>query len=191
VTKKALTYRLSSSTSTPSGSSDESIKIGYVRRAHGIKGAVVVRPLTDDLSRFAVGEVLDTDQGDLPTVTVDAVQQHKDGLLISFERIGDRNQSEALRGMSFLIDPANRRDLDEDEFWPEQLVGLRVVDAGGTAYGDVVDIVTGAAQDRLRIQGDVEIFEVPFVAAIVISIDVAGGVVVVDMPEGMAGPQSV
>jgi 16S rRNA processing protein RimM len=93
--------------------------------------------------------------------------------------------------MSFLIDPANRRDLDDDEFWPEQLVGLSVVDAGGTAYGDVVDIVTGAAQDRLRIQGDVEIFEVPFVAAIVISIDVAGGVVVVDMPEGMAGPQSV
>ena len=191
MTKKALTYRLSSSTSNPSDSPNQSIKVGYVRRAHGIKGAVVVRPLTDDLSRFAVGEVLETDRGDRPTVTVDAVQRHQDGLLVSFEGIRDRNQSEALRGMSFLIDPANRRDLDDDEFWPEQLVGLSVVDAGGTAFGDVVDIVTGAAQDRLRVQGDVEIFEVPFVAAIVTSIDVAGGVVVVDMPEGMAGPQSV
>ena len=152
---------------------------------------MVVRPLTDDLSRFAVGEVLDTDRSDRPAVTVGTVQPHKDGLLVSFEGIRDRNESEALRGMSFLIDPANRRALDDDEFWPEQLAGLRVVDAGGTDYGDVVDIVTGAAQDRLRVQGDVEIFEVPFVASIVTSIDVAGGFVVVDMPEGMAEPKSL
>lgn len=180
---------MSSSTSTPSGSSDQSIKIGYVRRAHGIKGAVIVRPLTDDPTRFAVGEVLATDRTEPSTVTVSSAQPHKEGLLVMLEGIGDRNQSEALRGLSFLVDPASRRDLQDDEYWPEQLVGLRVVDSRGREYGDVVEIVPGSAQDRLRVKADDQFFEVPFVAAIVTAVDVAAGVVVVDMPEGMAEPQ--
>ena len=149
---------------------------------------MIVRPLTDDLSRFAVGEVLVTDRTEPATVTVHGVQPHKDGLLVSFDDVNDRNQSEALRGLSFLIDSASRRDLEDDEYWPEQLVGLRVVDADGAAYGDVVDIISGAAQDRLRVQGDEDFFEVPFVGAIVTAVDVAGGVVVVEMPDGLAEP---
>ncbi|MCP4964899.1 MAG: ribosome maturation factor RimM [bacterium] len=180
---------MSSSTSTPSGSSDQSIKIGYVRRAHGIKGAVIVRPLTDDPSRFAVGEVLATDRTEPSSVTVSTSQPHKDGLLVGFEGIRDRNQSEALRGLSFFIDPQERRDLEDDEYWPEQLVGLSMVDGEGRGLGEVVEVITGAAQDRLRVQADSEFFEVPFVAAIVSVVDVAGGVVVVDLPDGMVEPQ--
>lgn len=180
---------MSSSTNTPSGRSDKSIKIGYVRRAHGIKGAVVVRPLTDDASRFAVGSVLDTDRSALPTVTVEAMQPHSDGLLVSFAGVSDRTAAEQLKGTSFLIEPDDRRDLSDDEFWPDQLIGLRVIDANGTEFGIVADVVTGAAQDRLQVQGDGGQFEIPFVAAIVTNVDVSGGVVTVDMPVGMApGP---
>lgn len=179
---------MSSSTSGQSGSSDESIKIGYVRRAHGIKGAVVVKALTDDLGRFAVGSVLTTDRIDRPTVTIEAMQAHKDGLLVSVAGVNDRNSAEQMRGISFLIDPSQRRDLGSNEFWPDQLIGLRVVDAIGTEFGSVVDIITGAAQDRLQVQGPDRLFEVPFVSAIVTDVDVPGGVVVVAMPEGMATP---
>ena len=181
---------MSSSTSTQPGPSDESIKIGYVRRAHGIRGAVIVRPLTDGLDRFVVGSVLTSDNGTWPSVTIEAMQAHKDGLLVTFEGIGDRTTAETLRGTSFLIDPAQRRDLGGDEFWPDQLVGLRIVDGSGAEFGSVVDVVTGAAQDRLQVDGPDGLFEIPFVAAIVTNVDLADGVVVVDMPAGMATPGS-
>ncbi len=176
---------MSSSTSATSGS-DESIKIGYVRRAHGIKGAVIVRPLTDDPARFDIATQLVTDNQSHPTVVIATAQPHKDGLLVSFEGIHDRNQAELLRGTSFVIDIEQRRDLDSGEYWPDQLIGLSVVDAAGAQFGIVADIVTGTAQDRLQVQGDGGLFEVPFVAAIVTEVNVDAGVVVVDMPDGMA-----
>ena len=147
----------------------------------------MIRALTDGLDRFAVGSVLTTDRADHPTVTIEAMQAHKDGLLVSFGGISDRSTAEQMRGTSFLIDSSQRRDLGNDEFWPDQLIGLLVVDASGAEVGSVVDIITGAAQDRLQVQGTDGLFEVPFVADIVTGVDVTGGVVVVDMPPGMAG----
>ncbi len=146
----------------------------------------MIRTLTDALDRFAVGSVLTTDRADRPTVTIEAMQPHKDGLLVALEGINDRNDAEQLRGTSFVIDAAQRRDLGGDEFWPDQLIGLRVVAANGAELGTVVDIVTGSAQDRLQVQGVDGLFEVPFVAALVTGVDVEGGVVIVDLPVGMA-----
>lgn len=183
--KKASTYRLSSSTdSAATGSA--SIKVGYVRRAHGIKGAVVVKALTDDPDRFAPGRTLGTDRQDLE-LTVDAVQPHHDGLLVSFSGVSDRATAESLRGISLLIEPADRRDLDSDEFWPEELVGLRVFTVSGSDLGRVAAVIEGSAQDRLAVDGSAGSFEIPFVAALVPEVDVAAGRVVVDLPAGLAG----
>lgn len=184
-TKKASTYRLSSSTdSAATGSA--SIKVGYVRRAHGIKGAVVVKALTDDPDRFVPGRTLSTDREDLD-LTIDTVQPHKDGLLVAFSGVSDRATAESLRGISLLIEPADRRDLDPDEFWPEQLVGLRVFTVSGSELGRVATVIEGSAQDRLAVAGPGGDFEVPFVAALVPEVDVVAGRVVVDLPAGLVG----
>lgn len=183
--KRDSTSRLNSSTSQ---SRDEPVKIGYVRRAHGIKGAVVVRVLGEEFDRFSAGSVLSSDNSRFASLSVLSAQPHRDGLLVVFEEVSDRNESETLRGTSFLISADERRDLDSDEFWPEQLVGLRVVDPTGGQIGGVVDLVVGAAQDRLVITTPSGTFEVPFVSAIVTSVDIEGGVVVIDAPEGLLDP---
>ncbi len=180
--KKASTFRLSSSTSRPA---DGSVKVGYVRRAHGIKGAVVVRVLGGEDERFVPGESLATDRPDYPIVTIASSQSHKDGLLIAFEGVDTRNEAEELRGASFLIAPEDRRQLGHDEFWPEQLVGLRVVDTVGIDLGVVAELISGAAQDRLVVSTDEGLAEVPFVAAIVTSVDLASGVIIIDPPQGL------
>jgi 16S rRNA processing protein RimM len=167
---------------------DESIKIGYIRRAHGIKGAVIVRVLGDETDRFAVGSVLSTDNGRYPDLTLLSSQPHPDGLLVVFEEVADRNESEQLRGTSFLISADQRRNLDDDEFWPEQLVGMRAVNPAGEQLGGISDLITGDAQDRLVIATAAGTFEVPFVSAIVTKVDVGEGIVVVDAPEGLLEP---
>lgn len=166
--------------------SDELLPAGYVRRAHGLKGSVVVRSLSDDPDRFRVGARFATDDAEHPWLTVIAAVPHHDGLLIAFDGITGRNEAEELRGTTLLIDRAARRDLDEDEFWPEDLVGLDVVDASGSPLGEVVDVVLGAAQDRVVVKTtDGGIVEVPLVAALAPEIDLEAGTIVVDPPEGL------
>jgi 16S rRNA processing protein RimM len=173
------------SSTEPGIPAPQSIKVGYVRRAHGIKGAVVVKPLTDDPDRFAAGRTLATDRSEPRQLTITAVQPHKEGLLITFEGVGNRDGAEKLRGISLLIEPSQRRELGPDEFWPEQLVGLRVFDRTGTELGSISMVIVGSAQDRLQIAGPRGGFELPFVAALVPEVDIAAGRIVIDPPLGL------
>jgi 16S rRNA processing protein RimM len=165
------------------------VPVGYVRRAHGIAGAVIVRPVTDDpASRFAVGETLHTD-GDPPrALEIEEVGAHKDGLLVRFVGVTDRSVSEALRGVQLTIASSQRRELDRDEFWPEDLVGCVVEDTNANTLGTVAEVVFGTAQHRIAVvtpHGDR--VEVPFVAALVPKVDIDAGRVVIDPPTGLFG----
>jgi 16S rRNA processing protein RimM len=173
---------LSSSTDR-TGGSNPTAKVGYIRRAHGIKGAVIARVLDDELDRFVAGAVLLTDRDLYPRLTIESVQAHKDGLLIGFADVADRNTAESLRGAALLV--TERRSLDEDEFWPEQLLGLRVVDSAGGEIGKVADLIPGGAQDRVVVSTGRGEFEVPFVAALFPSVDIVTGKLVLEAPEGL------
>jgi 16S rRNA processing protein RimM len=162
-----------------------SVKIGYIRRAHGIRGGVIVRVLGDETDQFMPGRVLLADHGRLPEVIIVSARPHKDGLLATVESIVDRNQAEDLVGTSLYIDAEDRRHLEDDEYWPEQLVGLNAVTTEGETLGEVRDIVAGSAQDRLVIDTPDGDREVPFVSAIVVSVDLDGGSVVIDPPAGL------
>jgi 16S rRNA processing protein RimM len=162
--------------------------VGYVRRAHGVEGAVLVRATTDDPDRFVAGAVFSTDSPTDPVVTVVRVRAHRDGLLLDFAGIEDRTRAEQLRGRSIFITSDQRRELETDEYWPEDLVGLRVVDQTGKDLGKVDAVIAGSAQDRLAVAGPGGRFEIPFVAALVPEVDVPAGFVLVDPPEGLTEP---
>ena len=129
------------------------------------------------------GAILATDVQEYPTVTVLSAQSHKEGLLITLDHVTDRNTAETFRGRSFFV--ADRRELEPDEFWPDQLLGLAAIDAAGTRLGQIAGVVSGEAQDRLVVATDDEDVEVPFVADIVTSIDLDKGAITIDAPDGL------
>ena len=164
----------------------EPILVGYVRRAHGINGAVIVRPLTDDpATRWATGAVLLSDQDPPRPFTVVESSPYRNDLLIRFAEVGDRSTSELLKGTSFTIEADERRPLGDDEFWPDDLVGCVAVDEAGSAIGMIDAVEFGSAQDRLVVRTDAGRFEVPFVDAIVPTIDLEARVVVLTPPTGL------
>ena len=117
------------------------------------------------------------------SLVVERCQPSRDAFLVRFEGITDRTAAETLTGEFLFIDPAERRDLDPDEFWPDELVGLRAHSADGVAVGEVVDVIEGPAQFRLVIRAASGTFEVPFVAALVPEVDLAAGsLVLADVP---------
>jgi len=95
----------------------------------------------------------------------------------------DRNAAEQIRNHDVLVDV--RRELNEDEFWPDQLRGLEVRPGGGT----VVGVVHGPAQDRLEINRDGVVFEVPFVGQFVPVVDVDNGFVEILEIDGLTEPR--
>ena len=82
------------------------------------------------------------------------------------------------------VDPSETPD-DPDEFYDHQLVGLRVEDQQGATLGSVTEVVHGAQDLLVVTRTDGGHVMVPFVGALVPEVDVAGGRLVVDLPDGL------
>jgi len=162
--------------------------VGRVLRAHGVRGELTVDVRTDSPEeRFAAGSVLATEPPEAGPLTVVAARNHSGRLLVAFEGVVDRAGAERLRGVRLVVDSDSLPvPEDPDEFLDHHLVGLAAVTVSGEEVGTVSDVVHGTAADLLvvsRPEGR-EAF-VPFVAALVPEVDVAGGRVVLDPPEGL------
>ncbi|MBQ1028140.1 ribosome maturation factor RimM [Micromonospora sp. C95] len=178
--------------------------VGRIGKPHGIRGEVTVEVRTDEPeTRFAPGMVLKTMPGanvappapDGPgvpfrtpdTLTVESARQHQGRLLVAFDGVLDRDVAEALRGTLLAVDSADvTPPEDPEEFNDHQLVGLAVVTPTGERLGEVARIDHAPASDLLvlrRPEGRTAL--IPFVKAIVPEVDLAGGRVVVDPPDGL------
>ena len=120
--------------------------VGRVRRAHGIRGELVVEALTDEPDAvFAPGRRVfaGTRDGDLSkdsqALRVVRSSPFKGGLIVAFEGIADRTSAELWRGRTFLVPDDEIAKPSDDELFIHDLVGMRVVHVNGDPIGDVVE----------------------------------------------------
>jgi len=170
---------------------EESLVVGQILRPHGLRGELSVEVHTDDpKQRFAVGSVLGTDPPEAGPLTVEASRWHSGRLLVSFTGIADRTDAESLRGAWLTIDAADvPLPEDPDEFHDHQLTGLTVVTISGDLVGTVTNVLHHgqallAVPPPAGTSGRAEML-VPFVAAIVVEVDLAGQRLVIDPPPGL------
>jgi 16S rRNA processing protein RimM len=165
-------------------SSTERVLVGLIGKPFGLEGHVTVRVETDDPDRFVPGAEFPGPHGG--TLVVDDVRLADKGIHLRFEGHHTRPAAESLRGHELTIDASDRRQLEDDEFWPDDLVGLSVVDNGGVHLGTVVGFIEGHAQDRLDVSTeDGRRFEVPFVYDLVPSVDLETGTITVNAIPGL------
>jgi len=173
------------------------LMVGRIVRPHGLHGEVVVEPSTDEPEqRYAVGATLVTEpsgtgsRGPDPvpeTLTVATRRPHQGRLIVAFAGIPDRDAADRLRGVLLWVDSAGiAPPADPDEFHDHQLVGLAAVTPAGERLGEIARVQHGPAADQLVLaRPDGRTALVPFVAAIVPEVDLAGGRIVVDPPTGL------
>ena len=119
---------------------------------------------------------------------VRAVRRVDRGFQVAFEGVGTRESAEEIRGLAVSVD--ERRPLADNEFWPEDLQGLRVFDEAGYEVGVVQGVVFGPGQDRLVITtGDGASFEVPFVDELVPMVDPGAGRIEINSIPGLIDPE--
>ncbi|MBU2662182.1 ribosome maturation factor RimM [Actinoplanes bogorensis] len=180
--------------------------VGQIGKPHGIRGEVSVVVRTDEPEeRFVPGSVFVTEvprdrrvstgpaaasgaRFDVPKqLTLESIRWHQGRGIAVFENIYDRNLAEELRGVFLQVDSADLTPPDDpDEFHDHQLVGLRVESSDGTVHGTVARIEHAPASDLIVLKKpDGGTALIPFVTAIVPKVDLAGGRVLVDLPEGL------
>jgi 16S rRNA processing protein RimM len=164
--------------------SDELVAVGRVGKARGVRGDVFVEPWTDaPEDRFSPGTTLQASTGPL-TVASSSTASGK--LVVHFEGVEDRTAAEAIRGQELLVAAGERPPLDDpDDFYDTDLIGLAAQTVDGAALGPVVDVVHAGTADYLVLDVDGQERLVPFVAAIVPTVDLAGGTVSIDPPDGL------
>ncbi len=172
------------------------IIVGRVRKAHGIRGEVVVETITDEPDAiFASGRRVfaGNAHGDLAPerleLHVQSARAFNEGLLVSFTEVPDRNAAELWRGRYLLLPAADVPAPADDEIYLHDLVGMRVELQGGGAVGiveEVYELPQGLAIDvRRAAPRDGETVLLPYDDRTVASVDQDARVIVVTPPEGL------
>ena len=103
---------------------------------------------------------------------------------MKFEGVGTRTAAEGLRGALYI--PADqKRELEEREYWADDLVGLKVKLVGGGEVGIAKEVLPGTAHDLLVVDTARGERLIPMVEAIVVDVDLDQRAIVVDPPEGL------
>ena len=163
------------------------VAVGRIGPARGLRGDVFVQPWTDEPDeRFAVGSVLVTEPAAAGPLTVAALSTGGGKLVLRFAGVDDRNAAELLRGTRLMVPASALPELDDpDEFYDADLIGLAARTVAGDPLGPVKEVAHVAGADYLVLSVDGQERLVPFVSAIVPTVDVAAGVVVIDPPDGL------
>jgi 16S rRNA processing protein RimM len=167
-------------------SADQRVCVGRIGAAHGTRGEVRLWSFTADPMAIADYGALATADG-TRTFTIETLRPAKDFLVARLAGIMDRTAAENLCNLDLYI----ARELlpepvDADEFYHADLIGLAAVATDGRVLGNVVAVHNFGASDLIEVrptQGGMTVM-LPFTDAIVPIVDVAGGRIVVDPPEG-------
>ena len=154
------------------------ITIGKVVGPHGILGALKITPATDFLERFEPGRTVYLNG---EPVTIKRLMSHKTQVRIETIEITDRNRAEELKWAEVSVPADELPEMDEDEFYTADLIGLTVEDESGKVLGKVDSIFPSPAHDILVI-GEAMI---PAVKEFVKEVDFDREVIVITPISGM------
>jgi 16S rRNA processing protein RimM len=171
----------------------EHLVVGHVSKPHGTKGEVFVWPLTEspealfvagtELLRGDAEGVLDPAAG---TLIIERARPFKRGMLVKFEGREDRSAVEPLHGLYVLLPMEALPPLAAGELFYHQLVGVRVETVEGSAVGTVREVYETDPAHLLEVESaEGKRHLIPFLEAVVKSIDVTAGRMVIDPPAGL------
>ena len=163
------------------------VVVGRLGRPHGVKGEINVEVLTDEPEKRFQTQTKLSIQNSQKSLTVKSARASQKKLLVTFEEIQDRTQAEEYKGQYLTLDlEESEIPTDGDEFYDQQLIGLKAKDNNQTVLGEVIDVIHGSAQDLLVIRTpDNKEVLVPFVDEIVPEVNISEKTMIITPPKGL------
>ncbi|MCC8966671.1 ribosome maturation factor RimM [Bradyrhizobium sp. Pear76] len=161
--------------------------VARIGAAHGVRGAVRLWTFTEDpLAVKDYGPLMTKDGARQFEVT--HVREAKDHLVVTLKGVASRDDAERLNGLELYVPRDRLPETDDGEYYHTDLIGLAAVTTSEQLLGKVIAIHNFGAGDIIEIappQGATMLL--PFTNAVVPTVDVAGGRVVIELPQEIDG----
>jgi len=166
------------------------ICVARIGAAHGVRGAVKLWTFTEDPLAVKHYGPLTTKDG-ARQFEVTHVREAKDHLVATLKGIATREDAERLNGLELYVSRDKLPATDADEYYHADLIGLAAVNAADEPLGRVIAIHNFGAGDIIEIapaKGATMLL--PFTNAVVPTVDLAGGRVVIELPQEIEGDEA-
>ncbi|MGJ4914078.1 ribosome maturation factor RimM [Bradyrhizobium sp. HKCCYLRH2060] len=163
------------------------ICVARIGAAHGVRGEVRLWTFTEDPLAVLHYGPLTTKDGSR-SLEVAKAREAKDHLVASFKGVTDRNAAERLNGLELYVPRDRLPETDDDEYYHADLIGLAAETTAGAPLGCVLAIHNFGAGDIIEIAPPSgSTLMLPFTNAVVPTVDLAGGRVIIELPAEIDG----
>ena len=158
----------------------EYILIGKVTTVHGVKGAVKVISFAENPEDIFKYKIFNKD---CEIINLKKIGILSNGLFISqINDINDRNEAEKLRNLELFINKSELKVLNNDEFYIDELIGMKVDSSG--KLGKINNIYNYGAGNIMEIVWeDKKNTDIPFAEPYVKNVDRKNKTVYIELPE--------
>ncbi|TBX19907.1 ribosome maturation factor RimM [Nioella sediminis] len=160
--------------------------LAAITGSYGVRGEARVKSFCAEPSALGDYGPLSDEKGSRE-FKVTITRPVKGGFAVRLSGVKTKEEADALKGVRLYAPREALPDLPDDEFYHADLIGLTVVDTGGADLGQVHAVMNHGAGDLLEVRqkGRSGTVLVPFTQAIVPTVDLTAGRIVVDPPEGL------
>ncbi|NKX43308.1 ribosome maturation factor RimM [Roseicyclus persicicus] len=160
--------------------------VGAIAGAFGVRGEVRLKSFCAEPADIASYGPLTTEDG-ARSFEVTLTRPVTSGFAARLSGVPTKEAADALRGTRLYAPREALPGLPDDEFYHADLLGLTALDTGGKTLGKVAAVLNHGAGDILELRGPglKGSVLVPFTRAVVPTVDLASGRVIIDPPEGL------
>lgn len=161
----------------------DSICIGKVVNTHSLKGDLKVQVYSNNIDRFENLDIVYFDKELKNFYEIERVKYHKNNVLLKLKGFDDINDVEKFKNNFIYIDKYEQGiELEEDEYYIEDLIGMQVFDENKGNIGKITDVIQREYQDLLEVNKSIYI---PYVDEFIMVVDLENKIVKVKLIEGM------
>ena len=166
---------------------EDLLKVGVITTTHGVRGEVKVYPTTDEPERFLDLEYVLLDTGkELRRLDIKNVRFFKNLVILKFDGIDNINDIENYKGRDLWIPREEAQELDEDEYYIADLLGMKVLLEDGSEFGTLKNVMeTGANDVYIVDRVDGEEILLPAIHDCVLDVDVEKNTMTVHLMKGL------
>ena len=159
--------------------------VGFLRRAHGLQGELIMDLHTDFPERFRSGRKLFIGEAHKP-LTLSNARPHAKGMLVKFKGIESSEEAGQLRNQWVYVKATDVPSLPEGKMYQHELFGFAVVDENGNSLGELVEIIETGANDVYVVRdANARELLLPAIPSVILDLDPVRRLMRVHLLEGL------
>jgi 16S rRNA processing protein RimM len=168
---------------------DNLLSVGKIIGAHGIRGNLKLYPYVESLKIFKSGHriVLRDPNGKEESYAIKWGQPYKNVYRLLLTGIDSRDAAENLIGSEIFIKKSLLPDLESEEHYWFEIIGLEVFQIDDVYLGKIESILQTGSNDVYVVKnpGTGNETLIPAIQSVVTKIDIENNRMLVDLPEGL------